>query len=216
MAVHLLYYQERLKQSAMKRMNLCAGILLMFAMTTAVQAQQKNKSSKKPKVAHKATVTTNKGKAAKADAPASVNLTSTGEYKAYGNNRALMSNTATGTASGSLSIADPTIRTFNAIANGANIRIGSSGVIGVPKGRYGYANGHLTLLPNGATSIGTNTGSGSVGTGSSPGSVGTIGPGMGVNGRNPYAGPDIRGTRVRSYTDMLLPDSIKILPLPRQ
>lgn len=199
----------------MKRMHLSIGLLLLFAITTTAQAQQKSKAEKKRQPVKKTVVANSKSKPARSDAPNTVNLSSTGEYKAYNRSQEGMTRSS-GAGEKSLTITDPTIKTYNAIANGANIKIGSSGVLGVPKGRYGYANGHLTLLPNGATSTGTTTGSGSVGTGSSPGSVGTIGPGMGVNGRNPYAGPDIRGTRVRSYIELLRPDSIKILPLPRQ
>jgi hypothetical protein len=199
----------------MKRMSLCAGLILLFSVATHVQAQQKNKGSKRTPGTQKVMAKSAKSRTSRTTVSNTRNLSSTGEYKAYSNTN-LMESNSSAQAGRSLTITDPTIRTFNAIANGANIKIGSSGVIGVPKGRYGYANGHLTLLPNGATSSGTTTGSGSVGTGTSPGSIGTIGPGMGVNGRNPYAGPDIRGTRSRSYTDLLLPDSIRILPPRRQ
>lgn len=40
----------------------------------------------------------------------------------------------------------------------------------MPKRAYGFANGHVTLKPGDATSIGTINGTGSVGTGSYPGS----------------------------------------------
>ena len=48
-------------------------------------------------------------------------------------------------------------------------------------------------LPN-APTIGSSTGPGSVGTGTSIGTMGTSGNGLGVNGKNPYAGPNIYGT----------------------
>lgn len=95
-----------------------------------------------------------------------------------------------------LYIADPVIRALNAKANGAPINFGSSGLIGVPKGTYGFANGRIAFYLPGATSSGTTTGSGSVGTGTSPGGFSTLGPSMGVNGKSPYTGPGAYGTRI--------------------
>ena len=96
----------------------------------------------------------------------------------------------------SFTIADPITRALNANANGANLKLGSSGLIGVPRGTYGFANGKIRLYSNGATSSGTATGMGSVGTGGSPGMVGSSGPAMGVNGKNLYASPGSFGTRI--------------------
>ena len=96
----------------------------------------------------------------------------------------------------SFKIADPTIRALDANAKGANLKLGPSGLVGVPKGTYGFANGKIRLYPNGATSTGTTTGMGSVGTGGSAGAVGSSGPAMGVNGKNPYASPGAYGTRI--------------------
>ena len=96
----------------------------------------------------------------------------------------------------SFKIADPTIRALDANAKGANLKLGPSGLVGVPKGTYGFANGKIRLYPSGATSTGTTTGMGSVGTGSSTGAVGSSGPTMGVNGKNPYASPGAYGTRI--------------------
>jgi hypothetical protein len=93
-------------------------------------------------------------------------------------------------------IADPTIRALNAKANGADVKISNSGIVGMPKGTYGFANGHLTFYTAGAPSSGTITGSGSIGTGSTPGSLGTNGSVLSVNGRNPYSGSSIWGTRI--------------------
>lgn len=93
-------------------------------------------------------------------------------------------------------IADPVTNTLNAKANGADIDVGKSGIMGMPKRAFGFANGHLTLKPNSATSIGTINGSGSVGTGTFPGSVGTGSMIPGVNGKNPYAGVDSWGTHL--------------------
>jgi hypothetical protein len=90
-------------------------------------------------------------------------------------------------------ISDPTINALNAKANGADVRISKSGIVGMPKRAYGFANGHLLLSTTSATSSGTITGSGSVGTGSSLGSLGTNGPAMELNGKSPYAGATMWG-----------------------
>jgi hypothetical protein len=94
-------------------------------------------------------------------------------------------------------ISDPTIRWFNNRANDIKADNGSS-VIGMPKLSYGIAHGHLIFHPTAATSSGLSTGSGSVGTGSSIGNVGMSESGIGVNGRNPYAGNAIYGTRTQN------------------
>jgi hypothetical protein len=93
-------------------------------------------------------------------------------------------------------IVDPTIRALNDKANGGDVKISSSGIVGMPKGTYGFAKGHVTFYTAGSTSSGTITGSGSVGTGSTPGSLGTNGSVPDVNGKNPYAGSSIWGTRI--------------------
>jgi hypothetical protein len=96
-------------------------------------------------------------------------------------------------ASANYTIADPTINALRAKANGADVKISNSGIVGMPKRAYGFANGHLVLYTNSATSSGTITGSGAVGTGSSPGSLGTNGPAMALNGKSPYAGSAMWG-----------------------
>ena len=93
-------------------------------------------------------------------------------------------------------IADPTVRALNEKAIGGDVKISSSGIVGMPKGTYGFAKGHVTFYTAGSTSSGTITGSGSVGTGSTPGSLGTNGSVPDVNGKNPYAGSSIWGTRI--------------------
>lgn len=95
-----------------------------------------------------------------------------------------------------LPIADPTIRALNARANGIPVNIGRSGIVGVPKGTYGYSNGHIFFRTTSATSLGTTTGSGTVGTGTSIGSIGTAAPVIGVNGKSPYAGTNMWGTDI--------------------
>src|SRR5687767_3153603 len=61
-------------------------------------------------------------------------------------------NSALAVPTDSLRIADPTIQVLNANAKGANIKLGPSGLIGVPRGTYGFANGKILLYSNGATS----------------------------------------------------------------
>ena len=117
-------------------------------------------------------------------APAPIQLQDTGTYPAR--------------ATGFPRIADPTINLMRARAFGADADLGD---LGLPRGTNGFANGHIILKPAGARSTGTSTGSGSVGTGTSPGSIGTSGPAMGVNGKNPYAGPGIYGTGIPFVRD---------------
>lgn len=95
-----------------------------------------------------------------------------------------------------LQITDPAIRLFNERAHGYDTMASHSGIIGVPKRAYGIANGHIIFRSSTATSSGTITGSGSVGTGSSVGSMGTGAQVQGVNGKSPYSGPGMWGTKV--------------------
>lgn len=102
-------------------------------------------------------------------------------------------------------ITDPTIRAMNNRSAGSELPLyGSDGLLGLPKGTYGFARGQLWLRPTDATSIGGITGSGSVGTGGSANGVGTGGFANGVNGKSPYAGPTVWG----SLQGMNLPDSV--------
>jgi hypothetical protein len=114
-------------------------------------------------------------------------LNSTSEHKAYAQPSVNYTN---------YQIQDPILKVLNQRANGSDVKIGSSGIIGEPKGTYGFADGHIIFYSTGSTSSGTITGSGSVGTGSSPGSVGSNSSLMGVNGKSPYAGPSSWGTAV--------------------
>jgi hypothetical protein len=111
-----------------------------------------------------------------------VNLSNGSSNSAYGS-----------TVPGRFSIADPTINLLNERARGNNIPISTSGIVGVPRHHYGFASGHIVLHTTTSTSSGTQTGSGGVGTGSSPGNMGSVGPGMGVNGKSPYAGAGMYG-----------------------
>lgn len=105
-------------------------------------------------------------------------------------------NEAYGESSRPLSIADPTIRLLNQRANGSNIQISSSGIVGMPNGAYGLLDGKLLLRLSTATSSGTPYGSGSVATGTTIMGVGTGANTPGLNGKNPYAGPGFWGTKL--------------------
>jgi len=122
-----------------------------------------------------------KAKPAK-QAPATVQLQHEGQYRAR---------------RGTFRLTRPAISSLD---SGARTRIHIGGMQ-MPKGTYGFANGHIILKPAGARSTGTATGSGAVGTGTSPGSIGTSGPAMGVNGKNPYAGSGIYGTGIPFVQD---------------
>lgn len=173
----------------MKRVLWCAGLLL--ALTIGADAQTKGKTGLK-----KGQVTQNKSTAKKTSAQKNLNnkktdtretnvLSSTGTYNAYATPAA---------EAGRLQIADPTIRILNERANSNNApEISGSGIIGMPKLAYGIANGHILFRSTDAPTSGTSTGSGSVGTGTNVGPVGTAGHAIGVNGKNPYAGPGIYG-----------------------
>jgi hypothetical protein len=169
----------------MKRLFLFISFLLLInAMAGAQKPKkvwlQKNKNTadkvlpgKKAKVSDSSTA-----------GGATISLTSISENKALKNSEV------------QLQISDPILRAFNANANGANIKLGSSGLPGVPKGTYGFANGKIILYSNGYKSSGTITGMASVGTGTSPGTIGSLGPVMGENGKSPYAGMGPFGTRI--------------------
>lgn len=93
-------------------------------------------------------------------------------------------------------IADPTIRMLNQKARGKNVQISSSGVVGVPNGTYGFADGKLLLRQTTAPSSGTLYGSGAVGTGTTLMGVGAGANTPGLNGKNPYAGPWFWGSKL--------------------
>lgn len=98
-------------------------------------------------------------------------------------------------ASGALVIADPTINALNRQGYGSRVPLyGHKGVLGLPRGTYGYARGQLWLRSTVATSTGGSTGISSVGTGGSNGGAGVSGSAPGVNGKAPDAGPAIWGS----------------------
>jgi hypothetical protein len=164
----------------MKKVMMCAGILLL--VTISVQSQTKTKQSKGQ--------TNNTSSKLKSNPVVSLN--SSGEYAAKG----LLIPVA---SRNQLTISDPILKAMDARASGYNTRISNSGIVGMPKTAYGFANGHLTLRTTGSTTSGTQTGSGSVATGTSLGTFGSLGPGLSVNGKSPYAGTIMWGTARNMY-----------------
>ncbi len=168
----------------MKRVILCVSVFIsLTTISAAQQVKHKNATSK-----HRGTgkATTAKRNTNSSNTATTNVLTSSSSNSAYSNNA----------TANNLQIHDPVIRSLNEKANGRNVNIGGSGVMGMPKATYGVANGHLIFRQSDATTSGTSTGSGAVGTGSSPGPMGTSGAVMGVNGKSPYAGPGIYGAGV--------------------
>jgi hypothetical protein len=158
---------------------LCVGILLS---TIASQAQTVRKTQAK-KAGAKTTQVKKQSTRSTIDSANIISLTSTAAYTAKSDN----ANSST------LTISDPILRAFDARANGANVSLGKSGIVGMPKRAYGFANGHILLKTTGATTSGTQTGSGSVGTGTSLGTFGSTGTAMAVNGKSPDAGINMWG-----------------------
>ena len=165
----------------MKKIIVCAGIFFIIADTASAQTKSKYKTTRTATPATQQTtfkkVTTTEHTA---KAPA---LPRSGQGWLHSPQ-----------TSNDLQISDPVLRTLNARANGANIPLDFREFMGVGRGTYGIANGQILLRPNGATTSGGITGSGAVGTGSTPGGVGVHGTSLGVNGKNPYAGPGMWGT----------------------
>jgi hypothetical protein len=182
----LLY---NVKKPGMKNIVLCLAVLLsLTSMAQTKKTQKKGTSTvKKNQAASK------KQTAAKSTGPKTYSLQSSGANKAY-------YNTSAASEINRLYIADPTIKTLNEKANGGDVKIGSTGIVGAPKGTYGFANGHILFYTTSSTSIGGITGSGAVGTGSNPGNFGSGGQVNGVNGKSPFAGPGMYGTRLPELT----------------
>lgn len=167
------------------RKHIFAAILFSFAMTTGTIAQKTkpHKKAARQEVAKKKHSTKTETAANnQAEASATSNtLISSSSNQAYGSRR--------------FSIADPTIKTLNGRANGSNVPVPSTGIVGMPKGMYGFANGKILLRNTTAPSSGTLYGSGAVGTGTTITGVGAAENAIGVNGKAPYAGPWLWGSR---------------------
>ena len=161
----------------MKKILLCSAALALSCM--GVQSQGIKKQNSSAKKSHNVTA-----KHVLPDTSKTITLTSTNKYPAKATTISNLSH---------LTISDPIIRSLNARANGADIKINKSGIVGMPKSAYGFANGHITLATTGATTSGTQTGSGVVATGTSLGTFGSAGPALEVNGKSPYAGVNMWG-----------------------
>lgn len=174
----------------MKQVIVCISFLLIGAL--GAEAQTKDKTGAKKGVATKSTPVAKKAQGSKnlnnsnnSTPGSTIVLNSMGTYNAYSSSNA---------AAGRQRISDPTIRALNERAFSHTApEIEGSGIIGMPKLAYGVANGRILFRSTDAPTSGTSTGSGSVGTGTNAGPVGTAGNTIGVNGKNPYAGPGIYG-----------------------
>ncbi len=171
----------------MKRLLMIA--IATVGLMTTVDAQTKSKTTK---AATKATPSKKKAAPAKKAKDSTITLLDSSASAAY-NTR--------------LQIADPTINAMNYNAAGGNIKLSSSGVAGMPKGTYGFANGRIFLRSTLSTSSGTSYGSGSVGTGTTLHGLGTSERSIGVNGKSPYAGNWLWGSKRPVYSVALSTDS---------
>ncbi|MGZ3879915.1 MAG: hypothetical protein ACXVBF_01190 [Flavisolibacter sp.] len=163
----------------MKNVLSYIAILLLL---TASHAQAQKKTGKSKSAVSK-TISANKA----ISSSTAQMLNSVGDYpaKSSTNNISVATNNYT--------VSDPILTTLAARANGANIRFNSSGIVGMPKSAYGFANGHIALKTSGSVTSGTETGSGAVATGTSLATFGSVGEPMNVNGKSPYAGINMWG-----------------------
>ena len=146
-------------------------------------------------VGHAQTTPTNKKPAAKS----SVKATKPAKKSIVVLNSTSTNNAYTPSSTGRLQLADTTISFMNQRAAGANISLGTSPILGMPKGTYGFANGKILFRNTTATTSGSSYGSGGVGTGTSIHGAGTSESTIGVNGKSPDAGPWIWGDRRPVY-----------------
>lgn len=185
----------------MKRMMWCAGILLLISANVQSQTQPKKQHTKEKAK----TVSTNSGAS---DSSHTIKLNSTASYPAKANTTILS------TWKNNYTVSDPLLTTLGARANGANIPFNNSGIVGMPKRAYGFANGHIVLNSSGAVTSGTQTGSGGVGTGTSLATFGSTGGPMSVNGKSPYAGSNMWGNAMN--LPVTQKDSSMRLSLPKK
>jgi hypothetical protein len=188
----------------MKRIFWCAGILLLINATTLGQAKSRTKQTVQSK-----TVSKNKANAKAISTPGNtitLNITSSHPAKA---NRSILISPQT-----IYTISDPILTTFNKRASGANIPFNKSGIVGMPKRAYGFANGHIILTTTGSVTSGTQTGSGAVGTGTSLATFGSVGAPMNVNGKSPYAGMNMWGNAM-NMTITPRDSSVRLVPLKK-
>jgi len=198
------------KKKVMKRLLGCTGILLL--LTTVAQSQTKSGRTKTKQAVQSQNSSANKIKAQatnkqKAAFPNTITLDTATSYTAKA--PAVLSLRET-----NYTIADPILTTLDKRASGANIKFNNSGIIGMPKRAYGFANGHITLSTTGAVTSGTQTGSGAVATGTSLGTFGSIGSSMNVNGKSPYAGINMWGNAMNMMVTQR-DSSVRLTPLKK-
>jgi hypothetical protein len=191
-------------KKVMKHMFGCAILLLV---TANAQSQMRSKKAKTNQTVHsKSASTKTVSNETTSGSSTSVTLNTTSNYSAKANTLAGLKNYA---------VSDPILKTLNARANEANIRFNNSGIIGMPKRAYGFANGHILLSSTGAVTSGTQTGSGAVGTGTSLATFGSVGAPMNVNGKSSYAGINMWGNAMNMNITQL-DSSARITPLKKQ
>jgi hypothetical protein len=190
----------------MKHMFFCVGTL--FLIHTSICAQTNPKKASKQQTVHSKAISKNKTAANKT--PNTTNtaaLNTTASYPAKANTLSVLKNNYT--------VTDPILTTLNARANGANIRFNKSGIVGMPKSAYGFADGHIVLRTTGAVTSGTQTGSGAVATGSSLATFGSVGAPMNVNGKSPYAGINMWGNAMNMEV-IRRDSSVRLAPIKKQ
>jgi hypothetical protein len=158
------------------------AILVVMIGATDVQAQ----TSKKGKKAVQQKASVKKEAVNMQNGSDTVRLSSTATYPAYGS----------GTSR--FTIADPVVNIFKQRANDVPASFNGKDIIGMPGSTYGVANGRILFRNTTATSPGTNFGSGGVGTGTTLLGVGTGENAISVNGKSPYAGPWLWGSKLPS------------------
>src|SRR5574337_717448 len=160
MAIHLQY----IIKMVMKRVLWPAAVLLLVCANVYSQASPK----KMKQTVHSKAASANKKKSPSTKSSPTVILNTTSSHPAKANTIPLLSSQK------KYAITDPILTTLNAGANGKNIQFNKSGIVGMPKHAYGFANGHITLHATGAVATGTETGS-------SMATYGSIGAPMNVN-----------------------------------
>jgi hypothetical protein len=170
-------------------------LVLMMGVTQLTNAQMGKKKAKPTAAKHKIIAEKQTQQEAKTTEQ-TVSLVANSENNAYGTAPARR-----------FSIADPTINALNQQAAGNTRIVSPSGVVGMPKRAYGFANGKILLRPTTAPSSGTVYGSGSVGTGTTIMGVGAGENALGVNGKNPYAGPSLWGSKAAPGNQLLTDSS---------
>jgi hypothetical protein len=191
----------------MKQVFWCAGIMLLINTTTV--AQTKSKRAKAKQAVPSQTSQKNKADELIKASDKTVTLNTTASYPAKSTTSILSS------AQKRFMVTDPILTTLDKRANGANISFNKSGIVGMPKRAYGFANGRIILTSTGAVTSGTQTGSGGVGTGTSMATFGSIGAPMNVNGKSPYAGINMWGNAM-NMTITRRDSSVRVTHLRKQ